>query len=134
MEPLLALRTAVRLALVNDPAVVALVPAENIRTGWVREGDGSAVILRDGSTDYLGRAAGGQLLARCYLDLHIWSDGGDEAQRIAGAVVRRLFDPVTVEGAGVDEWKRPAFAWIAGSDDEMHHGAATLGATIRWQA
>ena len=134
MEPLLALRTAVRLALANDPAVTALVPPENIRTGWVREGDGSAVILRDVGTDYLGRAAGNQILADASLDLHVWADGADLAQRIAGAVVRRLFDAVDVPGAGVDRWRRPAFAWIAGGDEEPHHGAATLSAVLRWQA
>ena len=134
MEPLLLLRTSVRAALVNDPAVVALVDAERIRSSWLREGDGSAVILSDVGTDYLGRAAGRQLLAEAALDLHVWADGADLAQRIAGAVVRRLFDAVDVPGAGVDEWGRPAFAWIAGGDDEMHHGAGTVSAVLRWQA
>ena len=136
MEPLLALRTAVRAALIADPAVTALVPADRIRAGWVREGEASAILLRDVGVDYLGRAAGGQLLAEATLDLHVWADGADLAQRIGGAVVRRLFDAPAVDGADVDRWSRPGtLAWIAsGADGEMAHGAATLSAVLRWRA
>ena len=136
MEPLLALRTAVRAALLADPAVTALVPADRIRAGWVRDTDASAVTLRDGGTTYLGRAAGGQIVASLALYLDVWADGADAAQNLGGAVTRCLFDAPAVDGLEVDDWTRPAFVWHRDPDParSMAHGSAQLECVARWRA
>ena len=134
-EPLLALRTSVRAALLADPDVLALVPADRIRAGWVRSDDATAITLRDGGTAYLGRAAGGQVVARCALYLDAWGDDADLAQRIGGAVARCLLDAPAVEGLNLDDWNRPAFVWMRDPDPArtMAHGAATLACVARWR-
>ena len=135
MEPLLALRTGVRAALLADPAVTALVPADRIRAGWVRDTDASAITLRDGGTSYLGHAAGGQVVASLSLYVDVWAEGADAAQRIGGAVARCLLDAPAVEGLEPDEWNRPAFVWMRDPDPArtMAHGAATLACVARWR-
>ena len=135
VEPLLALRTAVRAALVGDPRVSALVPGERVREGWVRADEASAITLRDGQTIFLGRAAGGQLLARLSLYLDLWSADADAAQRLGGAVAACLFDAPDVPGLGLDDWSRPAFTWMRDPDParSMTHGAAVLDCVARWR-
>ena len=136
VEPLLALRTGVRAALLADPLVGLYVAPDRIRTGWVRDDDTSAVTLRDGTTVYLGRAAGGQIVASLSLYLDVWAEGADAAQRLGGAVAMCLLDAPPVDGLELDDWTRPAFAWHRDPDPSrsMAHGAAQLAAVARWRA
>ena len=135
IEPLLALRTAVRAALVGDAGVALLVPADRVRAGWVRADDQSAITLRDGQTLFMGRAAGGQVVARCFLYLDLWSTDADAAQSLGGAVAACMFDAPNVPDLEIDEWARPSFSWMRDPDParSMTHGAATLDCVARWR-
>lgn len=53
-EPTLALQTTIRAALVNSPAVTALVPVDHIRSGSTRPDKTPAIIMSDGNTELAG--------------------------------------------------------------------------------
>ena len=134
-DPLLALRTGIRLALGTDPGVTAILHPTQITTGWVNPSYPHALILRDGQSVYLGRAAGGYLAAELFLDLHVWAPSSDGGLRLGGAVAHALFDAPEIDGLEVDEWQRPAFRWMTDPDPKnvIAHGITTVQAAVRWQ-
>lgn len=142
LEPSLALQSAVRATLIAAPDVLALVPADQVRAGSTRPDRFPTIILADGQTIYLGRAAGGQHVARVTLDANIWAveDGADTARAIGFAVLNALIAPpdlaVLVAGSDVDDWTPPRLLWIRDPqpDQAYTHGLLSLEAVIRWRA
>lgn len=142
LEPSVALQTAVRSALITSGEVQALMPADHIRAGSTRPDKFPTIILTGAQTVYLGRAAGGQHLARVHLDLNLWAveDGADTAKAIGFAVLNALADPpdlaALVEGFAVDDWAKPSLLWMRDPQPERaySHGVMSLEAVIRWSA
>lgn len=138
IDPALAFQTAVRAALIDAPTVTALVAPNHIRAGATRPDLLPAIILADARTEYLGRAAGGQRVARVSLTLHIWAadDGDDTAQLIGAAVHDALeFGPAGTPEITIDEWHRPSAVWLRDLQGELAltHGVMALDATVRWR-
>lgn len=138
IEPRLALRAAVRNALVNDPAVTALVQPDRIRSGSTRPENMPVIILAGEHTLFLGRAAGGQLLARVYMDTHIWGpdNGADLAFTIGGAVAGALFNAPGSDIITIDDYARPLIRWMRDPAPErtLTHGVVEIEAVVRWAA
>lgn len=138
IDPALALQGALRAALVDSPALAALVPADHIRAGAIRPERLPSVVFADAQVEFLGCAAGSQRLARVFLTLHIWAqeDGADTARAIGGAVYQALeFGPVDSPELAVDEWNRPRLVWLRDPKPELSltHGVMTLEAVVRWR-
>ncbi len=137
IEPSIMVQTAIRAALIDHPAVSALVPADHIRAGSTRPDNMPCIIMASPQTINLGRTSGGQFSTRVYLDLHIWAleDGADMARQIGGAVAVALWDsPLPV--ADVTEYERPSFRYVRDPDPERSycHGIGTVECVVRWQA
>lgn len=137
LEPTLALQTAVRAALIASPEVTALVPANHVRAGSTIPAHFPCIILAPGQTLFLGRAAGSQLAARVFLDLHIWAvdDGADTARAIGMAALMALIDAPATEDVTVVEWAKPVTRWLRdpAPDVSYTHGVMTLEAVIYWR-
>ena len=139
IEPAVALRTALRQQLIADPAVTALVQPDQVRAGSTRPGDQPCVIIRDGQTEYLGRAAGDQHLARVFLDVHVWAieDGPETAKRIGWAVTEAILTlPWQLGEITIDEIEHPSTLWMRDPQPERSwtHGVIEIDAVIRWRA
>lgn len=140
LEPTLALQTTVRAALIASPVVLALVPADHIRAGSTRPDRFPTIIIAGAQVQFLGRAAGDQLVARAFLDLHIWAveDGPDTARAIGFAALNALVTPPDAEaqaqGFHLDEWAPPTILWLRDPqpDRAYTHGVMSLEAVIRW--
>lgn len=136
IEPSIALKTAVRTALIAAPSVTALVNANDIRAGSMRPDNMPCIIMGHAQTQHLGRSAGGQYLTRVYLDLHTWAieDGPDIAQAIGHAVSTALWDAPAPIDCSVDDYERPSFQWLRDPQPEKSytHGIATVEAVVRW--
>src|SRR5262245_52814982 len=106
IEPTLALQTAVRAHLTALPAITGLVPAGHIRAGSTRPEKFPAIMIADGTTQFLGRAAGGQYIVRVLLDIHVWAieAGLDTAKTIGGALADALRDAPAADGFDIDDW------------------------------
>jgi len=135
IEPSVSLQTALRSTLISDPAVIALVNPERIRSGSTRPDKYPCVIFASPQTINLGRASGDAFLSRVYLDLHIWAleDGADTARQIGHVVTKALWDsPLNIQD--LSEYERPSFRYIRDPDPEIAycHGVATVGAVVRW--
>lgn len=136
IDPCLAVRTAIRGALVNTPAVVALVPADHIRTGTTRPDELPCLRISDGNCVMHGHAAGGQFVATVTLDVHVWAlnDGADMANLIAAECARVLMNP---PAAGTDfiisEFKHVSTAWPRDVDLNLGHGVLSIVTTIYWR-
>lgn len=137
LEPTLALQTAVRAALINSPAVTALVPAEHIRSGSTRPDELPCIILSGIVTENLGRVVGGQYAAQCLIQLHIWAteDGEDTAQQIGFAVFNALLDAPATDGFLIVDWQEHAVRWMRDPDQSksLSHGIVSLQAVIQWR-
>lgn len=138
LDPALAFQTAIRATLINAPEVAALVEASNIRAGQVRAERLPSVVLSDARTEYLGRAAGAQRLARVYMTLHVWAveDGPDTARQIGAVIFDALeFGPADTDELSVDEWHTPSVVWLRDPKPELSltHGVMTLEAVVRWR-
>ena len=136
IEPSVSLQTALRAALIADPAVTALVQPEHIRAG--RADRFPCMIMSGGSTQYLGRASGGQHLARVNLDLHVWAveDGPDTAKAIGFAVSRAVIAmPDVQQGFTIDHLDQPRTIWLRDVQPELSytHGVIEIEAVIRWK-
>lgn len=138
IEPSVALQTALRTALISDPAVIALVQPDRIRSGSTRPDKHTCVIMGNGSTQYLGRASGGQHLARVNLDCHVWAieDGPDTAKAIGFAVSRAVIAmPDAQDGFDIDHLDQPRVIWLRDVQPELSytHGVIEIEAVIRWR-
>ncbi|EJB03268.1 hypothetical protein Rleg9DRAFT_2100 [Rhizobium leguminosarum bv. trifolii WSM597] len=134
-EPTLALQTAIRAALMDSPAVTALVPADHIRAGSTRPDKTPAIIMSDGQTALHGHDYASQRVAWVYLDLHIWTldAGPDAAKEIAGAAMAALDKRnLTVEGGYCDHFRMTASRFPRDPDPAYGHGILSVEALIRW--
>jgi hypothetical protein len=136
LEPSLAFQTAVRAALLAAVAVTNLVPANCIRAGSTVPDRMPSIILTGGQTEFLGRAAGQQFVARVYLDLHIWAmeDGADTAKAIGFAAFNALKSAPVSADYKTDSYEPPVIRWLRDPQPELAftHGIMTLEAVIRW--
>jgi hypothetical protein len=138
IEPSLALQTALRSTLINDPAVTALVQPDHIRSGSTRPDKTPCVILAGGSTEYLGKASASQHVARISIDVHIWAieDGADTAKAIGFAVAQALIGMADEQdGFEIDNLDQPRMVWMRDPQPELSytHGVIDVEAVIRWQ-
>ncbi|MDQ0455153.1 DUF3168 domain-containing protein [Rhizobium paknamense] len=134
IEPTLALQTAIRTALIADPAVSALVPASQIRAGGSRPGKTPCVIMSDGNTALHGQDYTAQRAAWVYVDLHIWTldAGEDAAKELAFAVTTALDKSMTIEGGYCDHFRVSASRFPRDPDSAYGHGVLSVEALIRW--
>lgn len=137
VEPSIALKTAIRAALIADTNVTSLVDADNIRAGATRPDKMPCIIMGHAQTINLGRASGGQYLTRVFVDLHIWAieDGAEVAQAIGHAVATALWDAPEMAESDIDAYERPSFQWMRDPQPERSytHGVATVESIVRWQ-
>jgi hypothetical protein len=137
IEPSIEFQTAIRAALIIDPAVVGLVPADSIRAGLTRPDKLPCIILANPQTIHLGRTGGGAYLTRVFIDLHLWAleDGADMARQIGGAVSVALWDAPHADEVGIDEYTRPSFTYMRDPDPERAycHGVGIVEGVIRWK-
>jgi hypothetical protein len=134
IEPTLALQTAIRTALIADPAVSALVPASNIRAGGSRPDKTPCIIMSDGNTALHGQDYTAQRAAWVHMELHIWTlDAGEEAAKeIAFAVTTALDKTMTIEGGYCDHFRVSASRFPRDPDPAYGHGVLSVEALIRW--
>lgn len=134
IEPTLALQTAIRTALVNTPDVIALVPADHIRSGSTRPDKTPAIIMSDGNTTLHGHDYAAQRTAWVYMDLHVWTldAGQDAAKEIAGTVTAALDRPLNFEGCDCDHFRVTASRFPRDPDPRYGHGVLSVEALIRW--
>lgn len=137
IEPSIEFQTAIRSALIADPAVTGLVPVDSIRAGSTRPENLPCIILANPQMINLGRTAGGSYLTRVFLDVHIWAleDGADMARQIGGALSVALWDAPDSDAVGIDEYTRPGFVFTRDPDPERAycHGVGTVEGVIRWK-
>jgi Protein of unknown function (DUF3168) len=134
IEPTLALQTAIRTALIADPAVSALVPASHIRAGGSRPDKTPCIIMSDGNTALHGQDYTAQRAAWVYMDLHIWTldAGEDAAKEIAFAVTNALDKTMIIEGGYCDHFRVTASRFPRDPDPAYGHGVLSVEALIRW--
>ncbi|WP_417724204.1 tail completion protein gp17 [Salipiger sp.] len=136
-DPSLSFQTALRAALIADPAVTALLPAAHVRAGSTRPDKLPTIILANPQTIHLGRASGGFYVTSVAVDLHIWAldDGADMARQIGVAAALALWDAPHAEGIAVDDYMRPGFSYMRDPDPELAycHGIGTAEAVVRWR-
>ena len=135
IDPCLALQTGVRNALINAPAVTALVPADHIRTGQMRKESLPCIIMAGTQTQFVGHGAGAQFIARVWLDLHIWAldAGQDTAKAIAFAVQSALLQNPSLPGCSLDEFDAKNVIWVRDPDPQFAHGVVKIEAVVRWK-
>ncbi|WP_166436171.1 tail completion protein gp17 [Paracoccus versutus] len=131
------LQRAVRLALIAAPGVAAHITPERIRASIARPEDAPVIIMAPAQVDILGRASGGQVVAEIAMKLHVWTaaDQSDIAHQITSAAMLALMDAPRVDGMQVDEWERPAMAWVPDPASALSfaHAVIALRAALRWK-
>ena len=137
IEPTLALQTAIRAALVANPAVMELLENDpaRIRSGSTRPDNTPCVIMSDGNTALHGHDYASQRTAWVYLDLHIWTldAGQDAAKEIAGAVTAALDKRnLPIEGGYCDHFRVAASRFPRDPKPEYGHGVLSVEALVRW--
>lgn len=135
IEPTLALQTAIRTRLINQPDVIALVPANNIRSGSTRPDKTPSIIMSDGTTALHGYDYTAQRTAWVYLDLHIWTlnAGQDAAKEITGAVMAALDKRnMQIEGGYCDHFRVTKSSFPRDPDPAYGHGVLSVEALMRW--
>lgn len=134
IEPTIAFRKAIGDHLASDPAVSALVDAENIRAGDFRPDELPAVLFGAVTTLMHGRASGRQFVASVNVDLHIWAveDGLDRAQTIGAAAARRLMDWPADGAIQFDAFRHTRTVWPRDPNPQFGHGVMSVEAVIRW--
>ncbi|WP_226622232.1 DUF3168 domain-containing protein [Brucella anthropi] len=135
IEPTLALQTAIRSRLVSSSDVVAVVPADHIRSGSTRPDKTPAIIMSNGSAALHGYDYTAQRTAWVYLDLHIWTlDAGQDAvKEIAGAVMAALDKKnIQIEGGYCDHFRVTKSVFPRDPDPAYGHGILSVEALIRW--
>lgn len=134
LEPTLAVQTAIRTSLISADTVTDLVPADQIRSGSTRPDALPSIIIGAGTTEFLGRASGGQYSARVFLDLHIWAieEGADTAKTIGAVLAHVLRDAPAGIGFAFDEWALTRTVWPRDPDPTYGHGVMSIETCIRW--
>ncbi len=134
IEPTLALQTAIRAALIAAPAVLALVPADHIRSGSTRPDKTPAIIMSDGRTELHGHDYTAQRAAWTSLELHVWTldAGPDAAKEIAFAVQSALDKTMTIEGGFCDHFEVVRATFPRDPDPKYGHAVLSIEALIRW--
>ncbi|WP_415402889.1 tail completion protein gp17 [Tateyamaria sp. SN3-11] len=137
IDPVETLQTTIRGTLISDPGVTGLIDAESIRSGSSIPPTFPCVIMSDPQTVNLGRTAGGQLLTRVYLDLHIWclDQAANTATHIGAALTNALWDMPEGSTLMIQEWVRPDFRYMRDPDPDKayRHGVGTVEAVIMWR-
>jgi len=138
LDPVLGFQTAIRQSLIASPDVTDLVLPNNIRAGGGRPDKLPSILFSNAQTEYLGRAAGSQRMARVFLTLHMWAheEGADTARQIGSAVFDTLeFGPQANGVVFLDEWQKPTVVWVRDPQPNLTltHGAMSLEAVIRWR-
>ena len=137
IEPVLALQTAIRKRLLDKPEVLALVPADNIRSGSTRPDKTPAIIIADGSTTLHGNDYRAQSAAWVYLDLHVWTldAGQDAAKQIAGTVAAALSKyNLPIDGGYCDHFKVTDIRHVRDPNPAYGHSVLSVEALVRWLA
>lgn len=139
IEPTLALQTAIRSRLISKPEILALVPADNIRSGSTRPEQTPCIILSDGSTTLHGNDYRAQSAAWVYLDIHVWTldAGQDAAKEIAGNVNAALSKyglTSEIQGGYGDHFKVDSIRYPRDPDPAYGHAIISVEALIRWLA
>ncbi|MBZ9757855.1 DUF3168 domain-containing protein [Mesorhizobium sp. ESP6-5] len=134
IEPTLALQTAIRAALIAAPAVIALVPADNIRSGSTRPDKTPCIIMANGTTALHGHDYTAQRAAWVNLDLHVWTldAGEDAAKEIAFAVSNALDQRLSIAGGYCDHFEVTGAVYPRDPDPAYGHGVLSVEALIRW--
>ncbi|MBL0937173.1 MAG: DUF3168 domain-containing protein [Rhizobiaceae bacterium] len=135
IEPTLALRTAIRSKLIDNPAVASLVNPANIRTGSTRPGDNMpCIVMANGTTTLHGHDYTSQRAAWVYLDLHVWTQdqGADAAHEIAFAVQSALSKHLQVACGYCDSFKITRAVFPRDPDPAFGHGVLSVEALVRW--
>jgi hypothetical protein len=134
IEPTLALQDAIRAQLLDTPAVLALVPADHIRTGSTRPGDMPEIIMSNGQTELHGYDYTSQRAAWVYLDLHIWTlnEGEQKAKEIAFAVSQALDKTMTIDGGYCDHFQVNGSIFPRDPNPDYGHGVLNVEALVRW--
>lgn len=138
MTPDMELQRAVKLALVATPAIAEHITPKRIRAGIARPEDAPVIIMAPAQVDILGRASGGQVVAEVSMKLHVWTDAGqsDIAHQITSAAMLALMDKPRAEGCTIEQWERPAMAWVPDPDPAYSFAHAVIGlrAVLYWRA
>ncbi|HWL56534.1 MAG TPA: DUF3168 domain-containing protein [Paracoccus sp. (in: a-proteobacteria)] len=138
MTPDIALQRAVGGALVATSGVVQHVSPLSILAGTVRPSDLPGITMAPAKVEILGRASGGYVVTEVRMMLHIWTDAkqGAIARQITSAAMLALMDAPRAQGCTIEEWDRPAMAWVPDPDPAMSfaHAAINLRAVIYWRA
>lgn len=135
IEPTLALQTAIRSRLIRKPELIALVPADHIRSGSTRPDKSPCIILSDGNTSLHGHDYTAQRTAWAYLDLHIWTldAGQDAAKEIAGVVMATLDKRnLQIDGGYCDHFRVVSSRFPRDPDPAYGHGILSVEALMRW--
>lgn len=123
MSPSLALQHMIRARLVADPAVLALVPANDIADRHGRPARFPSITLGEGREYRLGSVS--REASRVVVDLHVWTDtaGTAQSKAIADAVRRAVrHEPWTVDQHMLMEFRYEGSRFMAdpGSTDTTH--------------
>lgn len=138
MIPVDALQAAIRARLLADPIIGQHVAPHHLRVGTVRPVQLPAILIAPTSSEILGRASGGQIVAEVNLMLHVWASTENDlnvAQEIGAAAFVAMLDAPTATGFAVDSWERPHMVWSdqSAAIGNAAHGAISLRAVIRWR-
>lgn len=131
MEPSLALQAAIRARLVSSSALLALVPAANVRDANGKPSVFPCVLIGEGQT-----VPGGDVARRrhdVFADLHIWQKepGVVFSKQVAGAVRAALSDRRwSIAGLHVADLQITGSRFLRDPGGECSHGIVSLSAVV----
>lgn len=132
VSPSLALQTTIRARLIADPAVLALVPANDITDRHGRPARFPSITFGEAREYPLGGVKRDS--ARVALDLHIWTDtpGTRDSKSIADALRRALrAAPWSAEGHVVLDLQYESTRFMPDpAEADVTHGVVTFGAFL----
>ena len=132
MEPSLVLQTAVRARLVASSALVALVPADNVRDANGVPAIFPRIVIGEGMTSPAGDIA--RRRHDAFLDLHIWvaESGLVTSKQIAAAIRAALVDARwDLSGLEVADLYVASSRFMRDPDGLHSHGIISLTAIVK---
>lgn len=132
MEPSLALQAAIRARLVASSALIALVPAANVRDANGIPAVFPCILIGEGQT-----SPGGDIARKrhdAFLDLHLWAkeSGLETSKRIAGAIRAALIDSRwDIAGLAVADLHVTGSRFMRDPDGIHSHGVLSLSAIVK---